>query len=155
MLLPPADRPLLADIASRIFESDICEATLISPAILQEISRNIQQLQSLRRFKHVLWAGAPFTSPDVAQKKKSCVEIQPAYGSLEAGPFPLILEDQQYHDYMHFHPQLSAELPSLLRRLPRARPDQRRENPARAIRLLQLPRALRMADERSLRQTPF
>ena len=110
MLLPPADRPISAEIASRIFETEICQATFISPAIFQEMSRNERQLQSLKKLHHILWAGAPFTSADVAEKVKSCVEVHPAYGSSEAGPFPLILEDQSYSDYMHFHPLLGATL---------------------------------------------
>lgn len=108
IILAPPDRPIDADVIFQILSEDICDAAFIPPAYLQALSRNTAQIEVIRRLKHVLWVGAPFTSPEVANAIKSRVKMQPAYGSSEAGPFAFILESQDDYEWIHFHPIMGA-----------------------------------------------
>ena len=109
-ILSPGDRPIDTSIATQILSEDICEAAFMAPAYLQALSRNPTQLETIRKLKHILWVGAPWTSPDIADTIRARTEIQPAYGSTEAGPFALVLESQDDYAWMHFHPIMGASL---------------------------------------------
>jgi len=110
MILSPGDRPITADIAAQIFSEDVCEAAFIPPAYLHALSRDPSQLETIRKLKHVLWVGAPWTSSETADAIRARAEIQPAYGSSEAGPFAMILGDQEDYAWTHFHPVMGATL---------------------------------------------
>ncbi|TVY34617.1 Non-canonical non-ribosomal peptide synthetase [Lachnellula occidentalis] len=108
MILSPGDRPITPDIAAQIFAQDICEAAFTPPAYLHSLSRSPEHLEAIRKLKHVLWVGAPWTSIETANAIQSRVEIQAAYGSSEAGPFALIVEEQDDYAWLHFHPIMGA-----------------------------------------------
>ncbi|TVY39172.1 Non-canonical non-ribosomal peptide synthetase [Lachnellula subtilissima] len=108
MILSPGDRPITPDIAAQIFAQDICEAAFMPPAYLHSLSRRPEHLEAIRKLKHVLWVGAPWTSFETANAFQARVEIQAAYGSSEAGPFVLIVEEQDDYAWKHFHPIMGA-----------------------------------------------
>lgn len=108
-ILAPTNRPITPDIISKILSEDLCDAAFIPPVHLQALSRNPTHLESVGKVKHVLWVGAAWTSTDTANKIRACTEIQPAYGSTEAGPCVFFLERQDDYDWMHFHPMMGAE----------------------------------------------
>ncbi|KAI4209012.1 MAG: hypothetical protein LQ351_008010 [Letrouitia transgressa] len=110
MILSPGDRPITSEIAAQIISNDLCEAAFITPAYLQALSREPAHLETVRKLKHVLWVGAPWTSTETAEAFRARVEIYAAYGSSEAGPFALVLEEQKDYAWMHFHPLMGATL---------------------------------------------
>ncbi|TVY89396.1 Non-canonical non-ribosomal peptide synthetase [Lachnellula willkommii] len=99
MMLSPGDRPITPAIAAQISAQDICDAAFMPPA---------PDLEAIRNLKLVLWVGAPWTSPETASAIQSRVEIQAAHGSSEAGPFVLVVEEQDDYAWMHFHPIMGA-----------------------------------------------
>ncbi|KAL9609999.1 MAG: hypothetical protein Q9167_005272 [Letrouitia subvulpina] len=110
MILSPGDRPITPDIAAQIISDDLCEAAFIAPAYLQALSRDLTQLETVRKLEHLLWVGAPWTSTDTANAFRARTKIHPAYGSSEAGPFALVLGEQKDYAWMHFHPIMGATL---------------------------------------------
>jgi acyl-coenzyme A synthetase/AMP-(fatty) acid ligase len=107
-ILGPCDTIPTAELAARIHELNICQASILSPALLQEMVENHDQLQGLGRLKHLIWVGSPFTSAAVPEKIRSYVTIYPAYGATEAGPLQLQMEEQEFHEYMSFGPLVGA-----------------------------------------------
>ncbi|KAL9619386.1 MAG: hypothetical protein Q9160_005981 [Pyrenula sp. 1 TL-2023] len=114
MILAPPTQPIDANIVHQILSFPICDAAFIPPAYLQALSRDPSHLDILHRLNHVLWVGAPFTSPSVAATISSRTPIHPAYGSSEAGPFAFTPQpheqSQSEYSWWEFHPIMGAEL---------------------------------------------
>ena len=107
-ILGPCDTIPTAELAARVHELEICQASILSPALLQEMVKSHEQLEGLQKLRHVIWVGSPFASATIPEKIRSYVTIYPAYGATEAGPLPLQMEDQEYHEYMSFGPLVGA-----------------------------------------------
>ncbi|KAK2598904.1 hypothetical protein QQS21_005646 [Conoideocrella luteorostrata] len=103
MILPPADRPLNPDIASQIFQHDLCEAAIMAPAHLQALTRDAGKVDALRHLHHVIWAGAPFPSTTIADAVRSRVRIECAFGSSEAALLALVPEHEDDYEWHNFH----------------------------------------------------
>ncbi|KAL9108530.1 MAG: hypothetical protein Q9227_006745 [Pyrenula ochraceoflavens] len=111
MILVPPGQPTDVNTIFQILSEEICDAAILPPSSLQSLSRSPLQIDVVRRLKHILWVGAPWTSSEVADAIKSRTQIQPAYGSTEAGPFAFILNDsQEDYEWLQFHPIMGAEL---------------------------------------------
>lgn len=108
-ILGPCDTIPTAELAARIHELEICKASILSPALLQEMTKSHEQLEGLQKLEHVIWVGSPFVSATIPEKLRCYVTIYPAYGATEAGPLPLQMEDQEYHEYMSFGPLVGAK----------------------------------------------
>ena len=96
------------ELASRIISLDICTAAVISPAVLQEMAKNPEQLEGLQKLAYLSWCGAPFSSAAVADKIKAKVNLYAAYGATECGILPLAVENEEHPEWMNFHPMIGA-----------------------------------------------
>ncbi|TGO75704.1 hypothetical protein BELL_0197g00110 [Botrytis elliptica] len=78
-------------LAAAIHKLDICDASILQPSLFEAMAKNPEYLEGLRKLDHVI------------------VPIYAAYDATEAGPLPLVLEDQEYHEYMTFSPLFGAQ----------------------------------------------
>ena len=99
-----------AELASNIAALDICQSAILSPAVLQEMTKNPALLKSLDTLDYVIWCGAPLSSVAIADSIRSHAPIYPAYGATETGPLPLTLENQDLHEWMNFNSIIGAKL---------------------------------------------
>ena len=106
---PPNVLPT-AELASNIIKLDIVQSAVVSPAVLEQMYRSPEQLEGLRKLKHLLWCGAPFSRPSIPEKLREYTKIFAAYGSTEIGPLPLTVVEQEYHEWMKFNRMSGAEL---------------------------------------------
>ncbi|KAL9616868.1 MAG: hypothetical protein Q9160_008290 [Pyrenula sp. 1 TL-2023] len=110
MIFAPPDRPIDAQITAQMLAQNICDAAMIPPAYLQDLHRQPEGVEITRRLKQICWAGAPWTSTELADAVRSRTEIQAVYGSSEAGPIILVPETQDDYEWMHFHPIMGATM---------------------------------------------
>ena len=109
-IMGPPNVPTTPELASKIAALDICQSAVLSPAVLQEMTKNPALLNSLDTLDHVIWCGAPLSSVAVADSIRSHAPIYPAYGATETGPLPLTIESQELHEWMNFNPIIGAKL---------------------------------------------
>ncbi|KAF5872926.1 putative nrps-like enzyme protein [Botrytis fragariae] len=99
-------------LVATIHKLDICDASILPPSLLEAMAKNPEYLEGLRKLDHVIWCGSAFSSSIISNKISSVVPIYAAYGTTEAGPLPLVLKDQEYHEYMTFSPLVGAQWPT-------------------------------------------
>ncbi|KAF7908494.1 uncharacterized protein EAF01_004249 [Botrytis porri] len=96
-------------LATTIHKLEICDASILPPSLLEAMAKNPEYLEGLRKLDHVIWCGSAFSLSIISNKISSVVLIYAAYGATEAGPLPLVLEDQEYHEYMTFSPLVGVQ----------------------------------------------
>ncbi|TGO32047.1 hypothetical protein BHYA_0361g00020 [Botrytis hyacinthi] len=78
-------------LAATIYKLDICDASILPPSLLEAMAKPLN------------------ISSIISNKISSVVPIYAAYGATGAGPLPLVLEDQEYYEYMTFSPLVGAQ----------------------------------------------
>jgi acyl-coenzyme A synthetase/AMP-(fatty) acid ligase len=96
-------------LVTAIQKLDICEASILPPSVLEPLAKTPEGLEGLCKLDHVIWCGSAFSSSTISSKISSVVPIYAAYGATEAGPLPLVMETQEYHEYMTFSPLVGAD----------------------------------------------
>jgi len=96
-------------LITSIHALDICEASILPPSLLEQLAKSPEGIEGLRKLDHAIWCGAAFSSSEISSKLSAVVPIYAAYGATEAGPLPLVMESQEYHEYMTFSPLVGAQ----------------------------------------------
>ena len=108
MILGPPNVLPTAELAVGVIKLDICQAAVLSPAVLQEMSKNPEQLKELRKLNFLSWCGAPLSSAAVAENVRAHVNLIIAYGATESGILPITVDEVEDSEWMYFNSMIGA-----------------------------------------------
>ena len=97
----PAKGAATAEIITQVFKHGNVNGAILPPSLLEEMTKNPDQLDCLKRLKYVQYAGAPLSKP-IGNLFASDVELMPCIGSTETGPWlPKVRDDGEwnYHTF--------------------------------------------------------
>jgi len=63
LILPPAGRPMNADLLADLLDNVEAEAGLIPPSILEDMCASPEMLQKLKKMKYIIYGGGTYFQP--------------------------------------------------------------------------------------------
>ena len=110
VVLGPADKPAHAAIADQILQHGNVTAAVLPPYLLEDLCRDPNMLERVRKLKYVHYAGAPL-SQRAGNAISQHVKLVSAMGSTEAGPYFVRIHDEMGSawNYHSFCPSIGLE----------------------------------------------
>ncbi|CAG8396619.1 unnamed protein product [Penicillium salamii] len=104
------DRPLSTELLSRIMDDKSPETAILPPYVLEEISSTDAGMETLKKFRAIVFGGAPL-APSAGDRISKFVHLEAVLGTSECGVFGTLKHDEKADwKYLEWNPNHGIEM---------------------------------------------